>query len=270
MEDKGAKLSLHSIGSLFSDTWRTYQDRFLVLIEIMLLPVLLVTLGYILLALGFPFSIAGGLADLVGWVVFMLATVALIFSLRNGTGMDASYKAAAGMFWPLVWLFILQTIAVLGAMVMFIVPGIWLYVALSIASYIFVIEHRRGIDALRQSKDYIKGYWWAMLGRMLLFGFIAWMIEVLVRSFVAAALGTTAASVALMLVVLFIVPFSAVYNYTLYENFRELKPELATAHTNIGKGFIKTSAIVGIVVPIILLTVLAIRIYPLLQMHAMR
>ena len=51
------------------------------------------------------------------------------------------------------------------ASVMLIIPGIWLAFALVLRPYTLVLEKRKGIDALRQSKDYIKGYWWAVLGR---------------------------------------------------------------------------------------------------------
>ncbi len=53
---------------------------------------------------------------------------------------------------------------------MLIVPGIILSLALIFSSFALVLENRRGLDALMQSRAYAKGYWWAIFGRYLLFG----------------------------------------------------------------------------------------------------
>jgi hypothetical protein len=255
MEEKNAapaKLSLNSISSLFSETWRTYQERFAALIEILLLPTLVTVLGYILLTLGFPFTILGGVVIFLGWILFVFSTLPIIFSIHNKAGVDASYKATIGLFLPLIWLIILEVLAVMGGFIMLIVPGIWLSISFSLTSYVFVIEHRRGMDALRQSKEYIKGYWWAFLGRVLLLGIIYCVLALVIQLPVGILLGKFAGSIVSMLLALFIAPFFAIYNYTIYKNLRELKPELADGHTKKGTGFIKASAIVGIVVPILL------------------
>jgi hypothetical protein len=141
---------------------------------------------------------------------------------------------------------------------MLVIPGIWLAIALSLMAYVFVIEHRRGLDALRQSKDYIKGYWWAILGRVILLGLLFVAAEIIIDFPVALIAGKTAGSIVSMALILFFTPFSAIYHYVIFENLRVLKPELANAQTEKGKGFLKASAIVGLVAPalIILLAII--------------
>ncbi len=252
MEDKGARLSLHSIRSLFGDTWRMYKERFAVLFEILLLPVLVLVLGYILLGLGSAFALLGILVVFIGFIAFVFSILPLIFSIHNTAGVDASYRATIGLFWPLVWLVILEMLAVMGGFVMLIVPGIWLCFSLSLMSYVFVIERRRGIDALRQSKDYIKGYWWAFFWRTLLLLGVYYVILLVIQLPILLVLGRIAGSIVSMALTLLITPFSAIYNYTIYNNLRELKPELAEVRTKEGSGFIKASAIVGIVAPVLI------------------
>jgi hypothetical protein len=247
----GARLSLHSIGSLFRDSWDLYKERWQVLVEIVLLPTLIVVLGYVLFYLGFPFSILGGLIVFIGYIIFVFSMLPLIFSLHHTAGVDASYKATIGWFWAFVWVTILELLAVMGASIMLIVPGIWLGVALMLMIYVFVIEHRRGIDALRQSKDYIKGYWWAVLGRVLLLGLIFLAATIIIEIPVMIIAGNAARILVTMVLTLFFVPFSMIYQYVIFENLRALKPELADAQTKKGTGFIKTSAVVGIVVPVL-------------------
>jgi hypothetical protein len=124
-------------------------------------------------------------------------------------------------------------------------------------SYVFVIEHRRGLDALRQSKDYIKGYWWAVAGRVILLGLFYMALAMIVDFPVALLAGRTAGSIVSMALALFFIPFSIIYHYLIFKNLRELKPELADARPEKGGGFIKASAIVGFVAPI-LIVILAI------------
>ncbi|MGD1003701.1 MAG: hypothetical protein ABR884_03980 [Minisyncoccia bacterium] len=253
-----ARLSLRSIGSLFSDSWDLYKERWQVLVEIVLLPTLVVALGYILLYLGFPFSILGGLIVFIGYIIFVFSMLPVIFSLHHTAGVDASYKATIGWFWPFVWVTILEILAVMGGSIMLIIPGIWLGVALMLMMYVFVIEHRRGVDALRQSKDYIKGYWWAVLGRVLLLGLIFLAATIIIEIPVTIIVGNAARVLVTMVLTLFFVPFSVIYHYVIFENLRALKPELADAQTKRGTGFIKTSAIVGIVIPVLAVCALII------------
>jgi hypothetical protein len=146
----------------------------------------------------------------------------------------------------------------MGGSIMLIIPGIWLGVALMLMTYVFVIEQRRGIDALRQSKDYIRGYWWAVLGRVLLLGLIFLVATIIIEIPVMIIAGNAARILVTMLLTLFFVPFSAIYHYVIFENLRALKPELAEVQTKKGTAFIKTSAIVGIMVPVLAVCVLAI------------
>ncbi len=247
-------MALGSIGSLFGDAWKFYKERWSVLVEIVLLPTLVVVLGVTIIGLnlGSLARAVGGLIVFVGWVAFIYVVLPVIYSIHNATGVDASYKATIGWFWPYVWVVILELFAVMGASVMLIIPGIWLGVALSFAGYLFVIEGRRGVDALRQSKDYVKGYWWAVVGRTLLLALIYIVAAIVIRIPVALFAGNMISGLVSAVMVLFFVPFSLIYNYLILKNLRELKPGLAEAHTKEGRGFIKASAIVGIAVPIIL------------------
>jgi hypothetical protein len=255
------KVALRPIGSLFSDAWKLYRERWSVLVEIVLLPTLVVILGIVLIALdlGTLIHVLASLAVFAGWVTFMYSVLPLIYSIHHETGVDASYKATVGWFWPYVWAMILTILAVMGGFIMLAIPGIWLGTALAFVVYVFVTEQRRGIDALRQSKDYVKGYWWAVLGRTLLLALIYIVMIVVIQLPLALVGGRILSSLASAVLVLFFIPFAMIYNYLIFENLRERKPELLEAHTKEGTGFITASAIVGIVAPV-LLVVLAVTV----------
>jgi hypothetical protein len=253
---EGAKMSLNSISSLFRESWDLYQERFHVLVEIILLPVLVLILGYILIALGSPFSIAGAVIVCVGEIIFVFSSLALIFSVHHNAGVDASYKAVTRWFLPLIWLVILDMLVLLGGAVMLIIPAIWLSVGLTFVTYVLVIEDRRGLDVLRQSRDYVKGYWWAILGRMLLLLIVLLVVSAILQLPFALLGGRILQSVVSMIFILLIVPFSVIYEYTMFQNLRTLKPHLAAIETKKGKGFLKVCAIVGVVTLVLLLSLL--------------
>jgi hypothetical protein len=194
----------------------------------------------------------GGVAILIGWIIFVFSALPVVYSVHHATGVDESYKVTIGWFWPFVWVSILEILAVAGGTIMLIVPGIWLGIAFSFMAYVFVIEGRKGIDALRQSKNYVKGYWWPVLGRVILLGIILVVISAIVQLPFSLLFGKTVSSIVSIGLILFFVPFSSIYSYLIFQNLRELKPHLVGEQTKKGTGFIKVSAIVGLVVPIIL------------------
>lgn len=255
---EGAKLSLNSLGSLFRGAWKLYKERWGTLVEIALLPTLVMVLGYVLIWLGSPFSVFGVLVVFLGWLTFVYSVMPIIFSIHNATGVDASYKATLGWFWLFLWVIILEIFAVLGGWIMVIVPGIWLGVSLSFTAYVFVIERRRGLDALRQSKDYVKGYWWPVFGRMLLIGLSFAVVTAIVEAVFAAAGGRILGSIIGLAMTLFFLPYTSIYNYLIFQNLRELKPAMATEEKKTGGGFIMASAIVGVAVPVLLVLALVV------------
>ncbi len=260
--EKGARLSLHSVRSLFSEAWELYKEHWRVLVEIILLPALVMALGYVLrgIALGSLFSLLGSLLIFIGWILFSFSVVTVIFSLHHKTGVDASYQATIKWFWPFVWLIILEILAVAGGFVMLIIPGIWLAFSFSFAVYVFVVEQRRGLDVLRQSKEYVKGYWWAVVGRVVLLGLAFSVIGAVVKFCAAFLAGTIGAGIASVALAVFFVPFSVIYTYLIFKNLRELKPSLVEVQTKEGKGFIKASAIVGLVIPIVAIVALIVAV----------
>jgi hypothetical protein len=250
--DKGAKISLDSVRSLFNDSFSLYQERLEVLSEIALMPALLMILGYILMYLGFPFSILGGLVLIAGVITLIFSSLAIIFSIHNNTGVDSSYRAVTKFFWPYVWIGILSLFALIGADIMLVIPALWLIVAIILRSYTLVIENRRGIDSLRQSKEYIKGYWWAVLGRTLLLIILFVIISIILQIPFGLIAGRLGGQVASMIVTVFFLPFASIFYYKIYENLRSLKPDLHAAQPSHG-GFLKVSAIVGLIGAILII-----------------
>ncbi len=243
---------MHPIGTLFSSSWQLYKERFRILIKIALIPALLILLGSIIMQAGSPTALIGLLFSIAGGILAVFASIAAIIALDQKTDFDESYRRSVPLFWPFIWISILTALATLGGFVMLIVPGIILAVALTFSKYLIILENRRGLDALTQSRAYVKGYWWASLGRfiLLLLCFGAVMLVVYLPAILI--LGKVVGGLVYAILLLLITPFSSVYLYEVYKNLVALKPEVrAGAAPTEGKTFLTVSAVVGVIAPIV-------------------
>lgn len=240
-------ITLNSIKSLFSDAWNRYEERAGEFAEILLAPVALIAAADILRTQGFPFNDIATVLRIAGWILFIIAWPGLIHSIDRKTDIDESYSVGASLFFPLMWVVILITIATLGGMVLLIIPGIFLSISLVLSQYTLVLEGRRGSDALSQSREYIKEYWWAVFGRVILLGIVTLAIYFVVSIPFSALFGITGSRVTSDILLLVIVPFSASYYYTIYQNLKVLKPELHSHHEVPHNTFITVAQVVGIV-----------------------
>jgi hypothetical protein len=252
MENNEAKMGLGSIKSLFKMTWQMYKERNGVLIEILLLPALVAMLGGVLVYLGGLFGLLGSMILAIGYIFFIFSILPVVFSIHHKTDVDASYKATIPMFWSLVWVFILEVFIVIGGFFMFIIPGIWLSIALSFCVFVFIVENRRGLDVLRQSKEYVKGYWWAVFGRAIVLSIVVSIPSGIIQGIIGAIAGRNTGTIASLIMMVILTPFSMIYSYNIFENLRSLKPELSGVKTKEGTGFLKVSGIVGLIAPILL------------------
>jgi hypothetical protein len=102
---------------------------------------------------------------LIGGVVTLVITAAMLKAvsdayLGNPPGVRDSLRFAAGRIGSLFWLYLLLAIGLAFATVALIIPGIWLYVAWSVATPVLLIEGLGGTAALRRSFRLVRRRWW--------------------------------------------------------------------------------------------------------------
>lgn len=250
--------TLNPIGTLFSDTWRLYKERLGPSLAILLAPAVVIALGSVIQGRGVFASFLGILLGLIGWIAFFVASLAIIFCIGRGTDFGESYRSALKIFWPFVWISVLSYFVVIGGFVMLIVPGIIMGVWIGFAKYVLVMEGKRGMNALVQSRDYLRGYFWAVLGRDLLLGIVFAVIILIIQLPVAFLFGPIGTAVASALWLLLLTPFSVAYVYKMYENLTALKPGVATSQATAGRGFLVASGIVGLVAPAIIIVAIIV------------
>ncbi len=237
-------MKMDSVGTLFANAWKLYKERFSTLVLIFLVPAAIIGVGDVLIARGVAL---GGLLNFIGVIVAIIASLALISAAGRGTDFGKSYAAGFRLFWPAVWIVILNSLALFGAFTLLIIPGIFLAVSFAFVNYVFVLENKHGIAALTTSKEYIKGYWWAVFGRGIVLGIFFCVVMLFVYTPIALLAGKVVGGIAYWLFLLFFTPFSITYAYRMYENLRRLKPDAAAHAAKAGDAFIKVCMVVGIV-----------------------
>ncbi len=246
------------LGALFSGSWRLFKERFWVLAEIILIPVGLMVLAQLVRFTGQAAGVVvGGILSLAGGIGLVLAALALIASVAKKTSVGDSYGVAFKLFWAAVWLAVLEVFVMAGGFMLLIVPGFFLAIALSFGRFALVLEGKRGMAALAESREYVRGRWWAVFGRVMLLGFAIWVLAAAALTLLIGAFGAAAALIIYWVFMIAVVPFAICYSYTMYENLRRLAPNAAEDAARKSPTFLKVCFGIGIA-GLVLLVVAAI------------
>jgi hypothetical protein len=93
--------------------------------------------------------------------------------LGTETDWRASLRFGFRRLGSLLWLTLIHGVIVLVGFVACIVPGVWLYVAWSVAVPVLLIEGTRGFGALGRSFNLVRRRWWPTAGILLLANLLA-------------------------------------------------------------------------------------------------
>ena len=239
---------LDPVGKLFSDAWQLFGEKGMQVFKIIVIPTILVSLPRIAMGLHPGASALAGFLALVGAILYIPAVPATLFTYNEGVSMGEAYRRGWKLFWPFLWLGILQGLVTIGGLMMAIIPGILMGVWFFFSHYTFVLEGKRGLAAMTESRSYVRGYWWASLGRAILVGLVVIAVVIVLTIPLSIIFGKDAgAGLGNLIASLVTTPFSIAYLFVLYRNFKALKPGVATEDPKQnGKTFFTVSAVVGI------------------------
>lgn len=235
--------SLLKASEILGQAWGLYQQRLVTFLGIMLLP-MLVLCGSVALVVGgavfyrtnifvsqsitevAPFLGLIAAVVLVNIVSQSWANVALLYAIkdsRENLGIIKAYSQAWNKIIPYWWVAFLGGIITLGGFIAFVIPGILFALWFSFASIVLVVEDLRGMDALRKSREYVTGRVWALLGRLLFVGVVAWIISMVTSLAFGFSRIPFSFVISPLISGLFVLPFIRVYLFFVYENFKNLK-----------------------------------------------
>ncbi|TSC67470.1 MAG: hypothetical protein G01um101466_706 [Parcubacteria group bacterium Gr01-1014_66] len=173
IHEEPVKNSLPSPSSLLKQAISFFFAHWQIFAGISLLPMLSVVP-----TLFFSEKTAGGsigifILTILGRVLSFVAYIALLVVLSaEGNpegGIMGAYRTGIGKLGSYVWINIAGFFAMLGGLMLLIVPGLFLALALSFGQYVLMMEGRRGTGGLAYSWYYVQGFWWQILWRLLFF-----------------------------------------------------------------------------------------------------
>jgi hypothetical protein len=224
--DTAEKGELSGIGDLFKKTWEIYKERIGTLISLYLLTALFFALALgLFLGTGLLFSgllggnkpvIAAGAITgaLAGMIVVTWGIAATVYAVVDrDLGIKDSLVRAWERVGAFMWFFSLYGFVLTGAFLLFFIPGVIFLVWFSFGQFIFAAENEKGMNALLKSKEYVKGQWFEVFGRL----FVIWGVSAVAG--MVPFLGP--------LLSLAFAPFLTIFTFLIYRDLRTLKGEIS-------------------------------------------
>lgn len=133
------------------------------------------------------------LSAILGALAAQLATAATFkIVARAYLGLSQDWKdsvAFAGRrFWPLMWLQVVYGFFLTLAFLAFVIPGIYLVVAWTVAIPVLMFENVRGRGALSRSRALLSGRWWPTAGLLVLLSILTGLVSALITQLLFAVL----------------------------------------------------------------------------------
>ena len=137
------------------------------------------------------------------------------------------FKESKKYVWPYIGLSILTAILVILWSLLLIIPGIIYSVFYSLAVMTFFFEDKRGMNALKRSKELVKGYFWPVFGRL----FLIFVVMTMISSIISMpleyleenSLGFGIWNFITQLVSLLVGPVALFYSYEIYKDLKKIK-----------------------------------------------
>ncbi len=184
-----AKLSIgmSAFSVLFNKSLKLFQHGLSKFVSLLLIPFLAYIVAMVFIVLSVLFIFKGGfnvVSLIFGILIVAVIVFAIILSIIAKVGiyiyikdfqkkplvMDI-LKIAQKKAWGFFAVSFLTGIFVMLWSFLFIIPGIIFGIYYSLSLWTYIYENKTGTNALRRSKELVKGYWWSVFGRyFLLYG----------------------------------------------------------------------------------------------------
>lgn len=208
-----------------------------------------------LLATGLLLIVAVLIIFLINFAWSQAALISAIKSNEEKIGIAESYKLGWQKIGSFLKITVLLVLIYFGGFLLFIVPGLICVVWFNFVYFVLVNEDEKGMKALLKSKEYVKGYFGNVLGKMIFISLVAFLISfivnfifglinLLINQPIVSKVGGFVSS-------LFVLPLGTIFWYTIYSQLRQLKGEISI--NSIKKGNIIGATILGIILFVVII-----------------
>ncbi len=262
---------LPGISALFSQAWSAYTARFKTSI---LLQLSMFGIGFAAVIVGALAFFAGNAVSktvgiiiliIVGLVLFILviyfsiwlqtAQIALFTMNTEEIGFKNAINKAKPLMRNFFWTSLVTGLVIMGGFLLLIIPGIILSVLLTFGVYIAVAEGRKIMDSITASREYVRGYWWPVFGRIILMIIcyvIAYFIVAIIAGIISAFTFSWVGGIVNDIFSIIIAPLLIAVPYTIYTHLKNIKGQVASPTEGRWK-YITLAVIGGILIPLMLI-----------------
>jgi hypothetical protein len=125
--------------------------------------------------------------DYTTFIILQLVLTWALGKRRDGEALTLS--SLVSLFFPLIFVSILTGIGMLLGLLVFVIPGLMLFVRWSVAANVVVSEGKSPFAAMGRSAALVNGYGWPIFGALLLCSVFQWLWDVGVTFVGEAMLG---------------------------------------------------------------------------------
>ena len=212
---------------LFKDAFSIFSQNIVLFLGILLVPVVFSFVTGLFAptaaeqSVGIGFSPAYMVMALLSGIVNVFMSIAIILAIQNNalTVME-SYKQSMPFFLRYIGLSIVMSVLLFLGFLILIIPGIILSVWFAFSTFVLVVERAGIIDSIKKSREYVRGHWWAVFGRILLLGLAMLVISMIISGLsVAMPFGILATALVAAFTML-LAPFAVAYMYLMYQDLK--------------------------------------------------
>lgn len=163
-------------------------------------------------------------------IYFMIRGYSGVFLLVKKNYEGKSYqifKETKKYIWSYIGLTLLTSVLILLWALLLIIPGIIYSVFYSFAVFAFFFEDKKGMSAIRRSKELVKGYWWPVFGRVCFLTLILWIFGVIISAPAQRLAEQSTAwylwNTGVELLNFIIGPIALLYSYNIYKDLVRIK-----------------------------------------------
>jgi hypothetical protein len=168
-----------------------------------------------------------GLAGLLMYLVLTAANTRAVAAEVAGQdpSLEQSYRFGFHRLGSVLLVTVLVILAVMGGLILLIIPGIYIGIRLSMSTQALVVEGRRPPEATRRPWRLVSGHWWHTFGTLVLAGLLTFVVNALITTPFSATnwLGQAVAAAVATVITL---PYTTLVGVLLYLDLRARKETL--------------------------------------------
>ena len=132
-------------------------------------------------------GIAGLLAALAAVLMYLVLTGAITRAVAaevagQDPSVEQSYRFGFHRLGSVLLVSVLVGLAIVGGLILFIIPGIYIGIRLCVSIEALVVEGRRGSEAMGRSWGLVGGHWWHAFGTIVVGGLLTGIVNAVITS----------------------------------------------------------------------------------------